>query len=413
MFDKPNSGVLGHLMDQQGASAVAVAVLMSLLVGVAALSIDVGHALVTKNELQNAADAAALAAGRTLGETYRSWSAEQQKDPTMGLASTEITTIETSAITIAGLNSASDASSLVLSVTDIELGQWNFNAANPVFVPGVVQPNAIRTTVRRDNTANGNANGPISTFFAGIFGVTDMNVAATAVAALTTAGGNANEGAVDAPFGLDEELMRGAMCGNQIKFSPTTDSCAAWHNYTNPSHSASAMEATVNGLTAGTFASPPVEVGHTHFEFMGGEVNSLFNDLRALWDLKGVDNGVELRDAAGNPMLDSKGNDFTIDKATGNFPMRQDWSVTIPVYRDPGTTVDANGNVSCANAGGQLVIVGFARATITYVGAGGSDNEIFAEIECGTYADVAPKPNPGTGPSFPWDPKSPYPRLVS
>ncbi|UNY41880.1 hypothetical protein CPT_Momento_050 [Burkholderia phage Momento] len=47
--------------NQRGAVAITVALLMSILLGFAALAIDVGYLFVVRNELQNAADAAALA----------------------------------------------------------------------------------------------------------------------------------------------------------------------------------------------------------------------------------------------------------------------------------------------------------------------------------------------------------------
>ena len=59
------------MKDQAGAVAVTVAILLVLLVGFAALAIDVGYLMVTRNELQNVADAAALAATRKLGIIYQ------------------------------------------------------------------------------------------------------------------------------------------------------------------------------------------------------------------------------------------------------------------------------------------------------------------------------------------------------
>ncbi|MFO0752428.1 MAG: pilus assembly protein TadG-related protein [Thermodesulfovibrionales bacterium] len=49
------------LKSREGASALTVALLLFLLVGVAALAIDTGHLAMVANELQNAADAGALA----------------------------------------------------------------------------------------------------------------------------------------------------------------------------------------------------------------------------------------------------------------------------------------------------------------------------------------------------------------
>jgi len=66
------------LKDQAGAVAVTVAILMFVLVGIAALAIDIGYLLVTRNELQNVADAAALAAASKLGDNYQNMSPAEQ-----------------------------------------------------------------------------------------------------------------------------------------------------------------------------------------------------------------------------------------------------------------------------------------------------------------------------------------------
>ena len=57
----------GGLKNRQGgAVAVTVGVSMVMLIGFLALVIDLGHLYITKTELQNAADAAALAGAKEL-----------------------------------------------------------------------------------------------------------------------------------------------------------------------------------------------------------------------------------------------------------------------------------------------------------------------------------------------------------
>jgi Flp pilus assembly protein TadG len=75
-----NSGLRRLLSDQSGQVLPWVALLMVLFLGMSALAVDVGHAMVVKQQLQAAADAAALAAGAnlsnssytTVGQTYSS-----------------------------------------------------------------------------------------------------------------------------------------------------------------------------------------------------------------------------------------------------------------------------------------------------------------------------------------------------
>ncbi len=47
--------------NQRGVTVVLVAVLMVVFLGLAALAVDISHLYVVRNELQNAADAGALA----------------------------------------------------------------------------------------------------------------------------------------------------------------------------------------------------------------------------------------------------------------------------------------------------------------------------------------------------------------
>ena len=58
------------LTNQKGITALNVAIAGVVLVGMAAFAIDVGHALVTQNELQNAADAAALGRASVRGHLF-------------------------------------------------------------------------------------------------------------------------------------------------------------------------------------------------------------------------------------------------------------------------------------------------------------------------------------------------------
>jgi hypothetical protein len=76
-------GLLSHkrFLDQQGAVLVLVAVLMLVFIGVTALAVDVGNMVVVRNELQNAADAGALAGATQL--YYRESAYPMAPDPAM------------------------------------------------------------------------------------------------------------------------------------------------------------------------------------------------------------------------------------------------------------------------------------------------------------------------------------------
>ncbi len=409
-------------LDQQGVTAMTMAIMLGVIVTFAAFAIDIGHALVTQNELQNASDAAALAAATQMGALYLALPREEQQDMTRQLTGDETLAIAGAAQTTAQANRASDLASVALAASDIQFGMWDFWNQTPQFTPTNVRPNAIQVTARRDSTA-GSPNGPISTFFAGVFGVTQMDVMATSVAALDTVGGKALPGSVNAPFGIDSQYFANAQCGNTIKFSPTADSCAGWHNFTQDAHNTPAIKHTINGLNNGTFESPKIDFGTTTFDFTGGEVNSLFSNLRSLFDSQKDPTQhpdkpylTDPQDPSGTrPIKDSNGDDFVKDD--GSLVERYEWTVQIPVYENPDSTPGA-----CKNAQNHLVIVGMATATVTYVGngtggGGGIDpweknREIFAEIQCRTFTNATPSPNPD-GTRNLWDPWSPYPRIVS
>ena len=123
---------------EKGVTAVYVALLISVFIGFAAWVIDIGFIMVTKNELQNAADAAALAGASALSSDY--------------------TTIKNTAGNVAMLNKVSGKPIVTsqLVVTPIPI--------NPPY-------SSVKVTVSTD--------GPLTAFFTGLsksysaFGVAD------------------------------------------------------------------------------------------------------------------------------------------------------------------------------------------------------------------------------------------------
>ena len=60
-------------------TAIMMAVSLTMLIGFAALAVDVGYVMLTKNELQNIADATALGGARWLGDRYSRMTYAQQQ----------------------------------------------------------------------------------------------------------------------------------------------------------------------------------------------------------------------------------------------------------------------------------------------------------------------------------------------
>jgi len=350
-----------------------MALLGTVLVGITAFAVDVGHALVTQNELQNAADAAVLAATRQMGVGYMAMPLADQKDLGRELTSYEQAQITAQATVAAFANKASDVANLALSLGDIQFGTWDFSAHT--FTPTVTRPNAIQVTARRD----GGQNGPITTFFAGIVGVNTIDIATTSIAALGNAGGPVGPGVGDVPFAISSNWLETNMvnCDAGIQFSPTgPDGCAGWHTFDQNPANAQKLRDTVDGLQDGSYTSPSLNPGYDMWEFTGGEVSS------------GYDNLIDL---------------FNSKKQWNTQTGRNEWNVNLPVYQ-------ASSPTSCDNPSGSIQIVDYVKATVTSV----KRNDIQAEVECDTIFDGNPDPNQnGSGGVPGMQPLSPYPRLVS
>lgn len=157
---------------QRGAIAIYIALLLPVMLGFVALSVDIARTLVVRNQLQNAADAAALAGAGQLQWTNTSttWANATSK--------------ATAAI---GLNSADGQT---LSTGTIAVGYWNITGSpsglqSTTITRGTNDMPAIKVTVSRVSGSNG---GPLQTYFAGLIGTSTIGVSATAVATIAPPG---------------------------------------------------------------------------------------------------------------------------------------------------------------------------------------------------------------------------------
>ncbi|MBW2187823.1 MAG: hypothetical protein JRG71_16030 [Deltaproteobacteria bacterium] len=360
------------LTNSRGATLVLVAILMTVLIGFAALAIDIGYVATTRNELQNISDAAALAAAGKLGEIYMnngSYSHVSDHTKITGIAQ-EVGTANQAA----GLP-------IDIAVDDIHMGSWSSGAG---FTDNTVDPDAVRVTVRRDDSLNGN----IATFFARVFGKDSVAVMADAVAALT---GPAvmDPGVLKLPIGLSERQFPNN-CKEPITFGDTLDSCAGWHNFGDPING-NLLSAKLIGMIVGHpdgpawlatnypdmnknkipagYDSPVVTAGETIFNFQGGSIASLFlsganepEPMPALFDFwkeRDDDEDYNFPDQA----------PFNID----GFDPDDVWVATVPVYADSSDR--------CENPTGELLIVGQADVIVTQIN-GPPAKSIDAVIDC-------------------------------
>jgi Flp pilus assembly protein TadG len=158
---------------QRGSVSMLVAFLLPLFLGLAAFAIDLVYLQVARNELQNDADAAALAGARYLHDGTNS-------TPYWGLA-------EQKALAAVGLNTAAGAP---LNTGTVNSGYWSLVDTPQVLqplpmVPKVYDAPAVQVTVTKDVNHNG---GEVRTFFARYWGILSRPVQATAVAGLSSPG---------------------------------------------------------------------------------------------------------------------------------------------------------------------------------------------------------------------------------
>jgi Flp pilus assembly protein TadG len=334
--------------NERGAAAAMVAVFLMVLLAAGAAALDVGHALVARNELQNASDAAALAGTRALGVIYEGLAPAVQQ--TYMITGGDVATITTQVQTAGAANSAAGVS-IGISAGDIQIGLWN--PTTKVLTPTAFQPNAVRVTARRD----GAANGPISTFLASVIGMTSVNVSAVATAELGPVGATA-PGQLDVPFGISEHYFSQFGCGDVIQFYPsngTPQSCAGFTTFDQAPSNDRTLRTIIEGMASGTYTTPATQSGSTSLQFTNGTMST--------------------------PTWNALINLFNVNKDAGGG-----WDVFVPVYQ--GTDCSPSGPIQ---------IIGYAEARVTHV-QGNPDAQIVATVQCNIFEGNTTGGGPPFGP---------------
>ena len=348
--------------EQHGVVSLIMAVSTTMLLGFTALAIDLGHAWMVKQELQNVADAAALAGAGQLGQMYKGMPVENQSDYILTAADKQIVVDQINSLTP---NSYAGGILLAFRAEDIEVGVWDSTTKTFTAVdPGALRPTAVRVQVRRDEMANT----PLPTFLAGIVGVEGIDLAASATAALTSLT-IAPPGELGVPFAISENWLKTENCRRDITFHPTPDSCAGWHSFTDmDAANGHDISEIITGLTPpdGTYTTPETHAGETKFNFIGGTVASAYRELEILFDLKKTDGT---------------------------------WSVLVPVYGED--------SAECKNPKEPITIVGFVTVTISKVKFSGKIIE--AVVSCDTFESGR---GGGSTVGETWDPIGTIPGLV-
>jgi uncharacterized membrane protein len=336
--------ISANLKSDRGATAVYVAIMLVVFIGMAALAVDVGYLMVARNESQNAADAAALAGARRLGENYYI--------PISPVTTDVITVAQNTAAQnkVAGLNLSATAGDNVVT----KIGTWD-STRTPRFVETATGPDAVQVETRRQG---GTTSGAIGTFFAPIFKLIDpaspdtVNVGATACAAIS----GICTATPGIPLGIGKSWFTHIAANRgctQIAVNDTTQSCAGWTNLSTDKF----KQQQVQDMLTGKTPMPTLHSGD-RAEFGNGTVTPVLTDLDNLFRDK-----IKYRD---QKTFDAAGNVLT-------------WTTSVVVYDD--------GNV-CIAPNAEYTIIGFATITITDVITTGNDKGPVGVINCNLAKEV-------------------------
>ena len=279
------------LTNEKGVTIVLVAILMVVLVMFVAIAVDLGHLYVARNELQNAADAGALAGARMLYIDGNATLVNEGANQTAYDAA--IANLSEGVAVEVNWNGGNEG--------DVQRGHWSFanggvftsNAslavvdlwgvstaeldANTDFI------NAVQVTVRRQNT-------PVTSFFAGIFGLDRFIMSAQAVAYLGFAG-SLLPGDVDQPIAICEESIinpdneydcnigRFINSGQNVQNNET----GGWTSLEQDMACTGGTNSQeMRSLICSNSALPAVELGEP-IATNGGQIQSAFDDLYDCW----------------------------------------------------------------------------------------------------------------------------------
>lgn len=320
-----------RIEDEQGITVILFAVSAIVLFGFVALAIDGSHLVVVRSELQNAADAGALAGARHLYDEYG-------------------TAVNAGANQIA-YDAARDNKALAKTAgaipvdvdqnLDVQRGHWSFAShsftpndslvavplwdvstetldADPAFI------NAIKVTARRQTTR-------AASFFARIFGYQDFEMSAEAIGYIGFAGTLA-PGDADQPIAICQQSITAGeiyncSLGRMLNSGSNTadHNTAGWTNFSQPCETASAssMQALFADCSAGN--PEPIQLGGGMGTTGGVETPSL-TGLMGCWKSGLYDsNGDDIKDAS----IDTDGDGIP------DMP----WNLTLPVIDCAGNNV--------------------------------------------------------------------------
>ena len=279
---------------ERGVVLVFVTIAMVALIGMAAWSTETSRAWQAKNQLQAAADSAALAGAGSL------------------LSADFLTVDEGGARTAAmayGAEHIALGTMLTVAAADVEVGSWDMALQTFTALPGNTDPNvmrAVRVITRRDNVLNGS----VATVLGQAMGVTSIPVNTDAVAEWGFAGFG-GPGVVDLPIAIDCCAVAGNTPGAEctenycdvvtntvpnpcllsngettscLEFHSTPEQNACWTEFDGDSPSIS-----VPGMTDIVQNGNPDDIGQEPIYIDNGTKTPVVQDIKDRFDAEGTD----------------------------------------------------------------------------------------------------------------------------
>jgi Flp pilus assembly protein TadG len=285
---------------RRGVAMLTVLVALVALIGASALAIDGGMLWAARTQMQNAADAAALAGAQNLIDN------SNPAAPVVTLSASEAAAIDQ-----ASRNSAVSTSSVNLLSSDISFGNWDlatrsFDSSVDLSNPDLVS--AVDVVARLDTTTTGR----VPAFMARVLGRDDFAVSARATAYLGYEGGM-DPGEVELPIAIDCCKLAGSDCQQDycstIESDPpnpcgletpqsegaTTVSCLEFHSTPEQNACWTVFDGHSSAVDADSLQDI-VEDGNTNEVFAGmpvfldnGDKTPVIGDIEARFEEEGVD----------------------------------------------------------------------------------------------------------------------------
>lgn len=327
------------LKEDRGVTAVLMALSLTTAIGLTAAATDLGMLYVAKAELQNAADATALAAADTmLGKDGNNNPIAQ---PYVALASAQQYSGANSVIGISPTLKNPAGSDFTIGYWDPATGAFDPNRTG-MGLTDAQDVTAVKILLRRDDQANT----PVGTYFAAIFGINSVNLTASSTAFV----GYSNQvpvGAMPVPIAVWASKVSngsGPFCGDVLTIGQNSG------DYWTSFFDAPASTPAVDAYACGCKHSPLVKVGDSIQITNGNQSNNTFGDLQ---------------------------DQFNAHKVNGI------WSVVLPVIAD-------------GYSHGAAPVVGFATFNVTAVHKAPA-KDVVGTLACGVVVPNSPTGGPNYG----------------